>query len=44
MDIFISIRPTTIKFSNQVHLRELTQMRLVNQVMVTSSGQNHVTK
>ena len=44
MDIFISIRPSTIKFSKQVHLRDLTQMRLVNQVMVTSSGQNHVTK
>ena len=43
IDISISIRPMTIKFGKQVHLGKLMQMRLIKQVMVTSSRQDHVT-
>ena len=43
IDIFISIRPMTTKFNNQVHLEELTQVRLMKQVLKTSSSQDHVT-
>ena len=31
-----------IDVSRQVHLEELTQMRLIKQAMVTSSRQDHV--
>ena len=43
IDISISIRPMTTEFSKQIHLQELTQMRLIKQVLVTSSRQDHVT-
>ena len=45
IDISISIRPMTIKFGRQIHLeqKELTQMRLIKQVLVTSSRQDYVT-
>ena len=41
--ISISITPMTTKFGKQVHLQELIQMRLIKQVLVTSSRQDHVT-
>ena len=41
--ISITIRPMITKFSKQVHLQGLTQMRLINQVLVTSSCYDHVT-
>ena len=41
IDISISITPMTTKFD--VHLGELTQMRPIKQVLVTSSRQDHVT-
>ena len=43
--IFISIftRPMTTKFVKVVHLEELTQMRLIKQILMTSSRQDHVT-
>ena len=41
--ISISIRPMTTKFGKQLHLEELTQVRLMKQVLVMSPGQNHVT-
>ena len=43
IDISISIRPMIIKFGKQIHLQNLTQMRLIQQVLVTSSCQDHVT-
>ena len=36
IDISISMRPIITKFGKQVHLRELTQMRLIKQMLVTS--------
>ena len=39
----ISIRPMTTKFGKQVHLQELTRVRLIKRVLVTPSGQDHVT-
>ena len=42
-DISISIRPMTTKFGKQVHLQDLTQMRLIKQVLMTSLHQDHVT-
>ena len=33
----------TTKFGKQLHLEELTQVRLMKQVLVMSPGQNHVT-
>ena len=41
--ISISIRPMKTKFGKQLHLEELTQVRLMKQVLVMSPGQNHVT-
>ena len=41
--ISITIKPMITKFSKQVHLQGLTQMRLINQVLVTSSCHDHVT-
>ena len=43
IDISISIRPMASKFGKEVHLGELTQMRLIKQVLLTWSRQNHVT-
>ena len=43
MDSSISIRPVTTEFCMQVRLEELTQMRLVTQIRVTSSRKYHVT-
>ena len=42
-DISISVRPTIIKSGSQVHLQDLTQMRLIKQVLVTSSRQDNMT-
>ena len=42
-DISISIRPMTTKCGKQVHLQDLTQMRLIKQVLMTSLHQDHVT-
>ena len=42
-DISISMRPKITKFGKQVHLQDLTQMRLIRQVLVTSSHQDQVT-
>ena len=33
----------TTKFGKQLHLEELTQVRLIKQVLVISTGQDHVT-
>ena len=44
LDIFISIRPMTMKFGEQVHLEELNQIRLIKQVLVSPSRQDHVKK
>ena len=41
IDISTSIRPLIIKFGKQVHLQELTQMRLIKLVLVMSSVQDH---
>ena len=38
-----SLRPMITKFGKKVHLHDLTQMRLINQVLVTSLRQDHVT-
>ena len=38
-----TIRPMTTKFGKQKHLEELTQMRLIKQVLVTSAPQDCVT-
>ena len=35
IDIFIFIKPMINKFSREVHLQDLTQMRLIKQVLVT---------
>ena len=42
-DISIAIRPMTTKFGKHVHQGELTQMRLIKQVLVTLSRQDHIT-
>ena len=44
LDIFISIRPMTMQFGEQVHLEEMNQMRLIKQVLVSPSRQDHVKK
>ena len=43
IDIFISIRPMTTKFGKQIHLQDLTQIRRIRQVLVTSLCQDYVT-
>ena len=43
IDISISIRSMTTKFGKQVHLEQLSQIRLIKQVLVTSSHQDQVT-
>ena len=42
-DISISIKLITTKFGKQVHLQDLTQIRLIKQVLVTLLRQDHVT-
>ena len=42
IDIPIFIRPMTTKSGKQVHLEELTQMSLTQQVLMTLSPQNHM--
>ena len=42
IDISISIRPMTTRFRKQVHREELTQRRVIKQVLVTSLRQDHV--
>ena len=44
IDISISVRAMITRFANQVHLQDLTQMRLIKQVLVTSLRQDHVSK
>ena len=44
IDILISIKPIIAKFGKQLHLQDLAQMRLIKQLLVTSSHQNYVTK
>ena len=43
IDVSIFIGPMTTKFNKQVNLGKLTQIRLIKQVLVTSSLQDHVT-
>ena len=43
IDISISIRPVATKFGKQVHVEELTQMRIIKQVLVKPSRQDHTT-
>ena len=42
VDIFISRKSMIPKFGKQVHLSELTQMRLIMQVLKMSASQAHV--
>ena len=42
INISISIRSMIPRFDRQVHLEELTQMRLIKEVLVTSSHHDHV--
>ena len=41
--ISISVRPMITKFGKLVHLQDLTQMRPIKHVLVTSSCQDHMT-
>ena len=41
--IAISIKPMITKLGKKVHLQDLTQMRLIKQVLVTSLRQQQVT-
>ena len=43
INISSSKRHMTTKFTEHVHLQELTQMRLIKQVLVTPWRQDHVT-
>ena len=43
IDISISVRPMISKYGKQVHLQDLTQIRLIKQVLMTSLSQDHVT-
>lgn len=43
IDISNSVRHMTTKFDKLVNLEKLTQMRLIKQVLVTSSGQYQMT-
>ena len=44
IDISISIRSMVTEFNKQVNLQDLTQTRLIMQVLVVSSREDHVTK
>ena len=43
IDISILIGPIHTKFGKQVHLQDLTQMRLMKQVLITSLRQDCMT-
>ena len=43
IDISNSVRHMTTKFDKLVNLEKLTQLRLIKQVLVTSSGQYQMT-
>ena len=43
IDTSIFVKPIPTKFGRQVHLQDLSQMKLTKQVLVTSFGQHHVT-
>ena len=43
IDICNSIRPMIAKFGKQIYLKDLTNMILIKQVLVTSSHQDHIT-
>ena len=43
IDISHSVRPMTTKFDKLVNLEKSIQMRLIKQMLVTSSGQYQVT-
>ena len=42
-DISISIRPMITKFGEQLHLQDLTQVKVIKQELVTLLRQNYVT-
>ena len=42
-DISISIRPMITKFGEQLHLKNLTQVKVIKQALVTLLRQNYVT-
>ena len=42
IDMSMSIRPVITKFGKQVHLQDLTQMRIIKQILVTPLRQDHV--
>ena len=42
IDISISVRPMVTKFGKQVHLQNLTQTRVIKQVLVMSPQQGQV--
>ena len=42
IDMSIYLRPMTTKFGKHLDIEELTQMRLITQVLVTSSSQYHM--
>ena len=39
----MSIEPVTTKLSKQLHVQELRQIRLIKQVLVSPSCQDHIT-
>ena len=41
IDTFISIRPMNTKFGKHAHLAELTQMKLIKQVLVLVTSKEH---
>ena len=43
IEISISTRPETTEFDKKLHVQELTQIRPIEQVLVTSLCQDHVT-
>ena len=43
IDISISTRTMTTKFGKQLHVKDLTEMRLINQLLVTTLRYDHVT-
>ena len=42
IDMSMSIRPVITKFGKQVHLQDLTQMRIIKKILVTPLRQDHV--
>ena len=41
--IHVSVNPITTTFGKEVHLEDMTQIRLMMQVLVASSRQYHLT-